>query len=721
MEKHNKIRLAIFLGLISIWAVLIFGRLFYVQVVQCDHYRKEAAEQQEKFLDLAPRRGFIFDRNWEKLAVSIETDSLNVDPQMIKNPTDTLAKFAHILSMNGYDLCKDFNNRKTRKKRFFFIKRKLNPQEKKEILELDIEGLEFCKGKSRKDCELEGHLIKHFNTAGIYFQKEYKRYYPKGSLASHILGICDLDETGIEGIEKKYNELLREDPPSIQVFKDAKGNMFPLERPGYRKKDHHLVLTIDAYLQHFAERELEKAVHAFRAYKGCVIMMDPKSGEILALAARPTFNPNQHQCFPEENRKVFPITDFYEPGSTFKVIALASLIENGHFHPREIIDCGKGCIYVHGIRISDHHPYDKLTASEVFEKSSNVGVIRLSERLSEESLYDTIKNFGFKEKTGIDLPGVRISPYVSDPSRWSGISKAVLSIGHEIAIPPIQMLTAYAAVANEGIMIQPHVAKGHLDPFGDFISYEGFSQKQLISAKTAKKINNVLERVVLFGTGQNAQIPGYSIAGKTGTAQVFDKKQNKFSDTHLVASFIGYAPSDDPRIVCLVLLDIPKGKKFYGGDVAAPVFSKIVEQTLLYFKIPPNHRMFPTEQLNETYNQNSNKAASPSSPLQKVSLIKDQRILLAQSTSSQPPRKGKKQIHDSESDQMPDLLGKSLRDAMLSLSSKGCRFRASGNGYVVRQYPEAGMTLCQNDICILELSNDSYELEQALQREGSTH
>ena len=719
LEKHNKLRLLIFLSLVSLWVGLIFARLFYLQVMQCDYYQKEAASQQEKILKLAPRRGTIFDRNGEVLAVSVETQSLYVNPQVIKNPTDTLAKFCCVLDLDRYERCRSFNNKKENNKKFFFIKRKLSPQEKRRILELDIEGLNFCKGKNRKDCEIKGDIEKHFNEAGIYFQKEHKRYYPKGFLASHIIGISDIDETGIEGLEMQYNDLLKEDPVSIQVFKDAKGNLFPLERQGYRKKENHLVLTIDAIIQHIAERELNKAFHTYHAYKGCAIVMDPKTGEILALAIRPNFNPNQINASSEKSRNNISITETYEPGSTFKIITLASLIEQGKFHPGEIIDCGKGCIYVHGKRISDHHSYDHLTALQVFEKSSNVGVIKLSERLSEDSLYQTIKRFGFKEKTEVDLPGERVSSYVRDPSQWTRTSKAYVSIGHEISVTPIQMIAAYAAIANEGVMVQPHVAKGHVDPSGHYIPFEGFFEKQVISAKTAKRMTGILENVVLHGTGQKASVSGYSIAGKTGTAQIYDKTLKAYSKDNFVASFIGYAPSDDPEIVCLVILDIPKGKKFYGGDVAAPVFSKIVEQTLLYLKIPPNHRIFLTEKLNEPYYKKySNKAASPSFPPNKAFFIKDQGLLLAQSV---PPihhfENGKKQKPISKGHHMPDLAGMSLRDAMVLLSSKGLRAHASGKGYVIRQYPDAGMTLHRNDICVLELSNDSYQLEKAHQRE----
>ncbi len=719
LEKQNKLRLVIFLGLIFLWVGLIFARLFYLQVMQSDYYRKEATARQETILNLAPRRGIIFDRNGEKLAISVEAESLIVNPQAIQNPTDTLERFSHILGLDRYELCKSFNDKKEKNRKFLFIKRKLDPKDKRKILNLDIEGLNFCKGKDRRHCEIKGDIEKHFNEAGIYFQKEYKRYYPKGYLASHVVGISDIDEKGLEGIELLYDDLLRENPSSIQVFKDASGNMFPLEHSGYRKKENHLVLTIDSFIQHITERELDKAFRTFKAFKGCAIVMDPETGEILALAVRPTFNPNCFNAYPEKNRKNISITEIYEPGSTFKVISLASLIEQGKFHSSEIINCGKGSIYIYGIRISDHHAYDYLTALQVIEKSSNVGMIQLSEKLSEESLYQTIESFRFKEKTGIDLPGEAVSPYVRDPSSWSKISKAVVSIGQEIAVTPIQMLVAYAAIANGGVMVQPHVAKGYLDPIGDFIPFEEFPKRRVISASTAKKITSILEKVVLSGTGQKATIPGYSIAGKTGTAQKFDNTIKAYSSNNFVASFIGYAPSYHPKIICLVILDIPKGKKFYGGDVAAPVFSKIVEQTLLYLQIPPNHRIFPTEKLNEPYYQKySNKAASPSPPPNKAYLIKNQNILMAQSipliNHSKDWRNRKTPWKE---DQMPDLTGMSLRDAMALLLQKGIRVQVSGSGYVIHQYPDAGMTLCNNDVCVLGLSNDSYQLENALQRE----
>ena len=716
LEKKYRSRLILFLVMTLLWCGFICTRLVYLQIVKCEDYKKEAAARQETIQDLEPRRGTIFDRNGKILAMSVETESFVINPQVIGNPSTTLAQCARVLKIDLSKLMKDFQDRKAKDKKFFFVKRKITLQEKKEILKLHIDGLDFCKGKSRYDCESKGHMEMHFREAGFSFEPEYKRYYPKGTLASHIIGVSDIDQTGLDGVESQYNSFLKGKPIYIQVTKDAAGNEFPAVEVADERSERHLVLTIDEVVQYIAEKELERAFSDAKAYKGCAIVINPSNGEILALANRPSFNLNRVAQYPSSSRRNIAITDLYEPGSTFKAIGLSALVEHDKFNPREIINCGNGTIRIAGTSIDDHHPYDALSAIEVFEKSSNVGVIKLTRRISDQEFYKEIKSFGFGEKTGIDLPGeVGCGGLVRPPSRWSKLSHAVLSIGQEIAVTPIQMLTAYSALANGGYAVQPHVAKGYIDLAGKYEQFDHHRKRKVIEEKTARTVTGVLEGVILNGTGKKARIPGYSAAGKTGTAQIFDTKLKTFLKDRYVASFVGYAPSVNPEILCLVMLDIPKGKEYYGGDVAAPAFSKIVGETLSYLQIPPNRETLSAAKLQTVYPHDPNMdTASPPFPSRAL-LVKNHADLSAfpfngpvkfsQSSETFP-------AVDVDDGLMPDLAGRSLRDALCILTKKGCMTKVSGKGYVNGQCPEAGASLSRGDICYLLLSDDLVKLQE---------
>ncbi len=718
-EKKNSSRLIIFLAFTVLWSGLICTKLFYLQVVRSETYKQEASARQEAVQSLEPQRGNIFDRNMNLLAVSVATESLAVNPQVIKDPLDTLSKICAVLNLNLYEQMKSFNEMKQKGRKFIFIKRKITPQEKSEILRLDIHGLPLCKNKTREYCEKKDHMALHFFNAGIFFEDEYKRYYPNGALASHVLGISNIDEKGLEGVESQYDSYLRGQSLNIQVLKDAAGNEFPVESVAEKKMENHLVLTIDEVIQYIAEKELERACHQTRAYKGCVIVMDPSNGEILALANRPTYNLNNISQYPTCNRKNIAITDLYEPGSTFKIIPLAALVEHDKFNPREIINCEKGSIRVAGVNIGDHHPYHLLNAVEVISKSSNVGVIKLAARLSDEQFYQYIKNFGFGRKTEIDLPGeVNGSGGVRPPSQWSKLSHAVLSIGQEISVTPMQMITSFSAIANRGFMVRPHAAKGYIDPAGIYEPFENEKQKRVLSEKTARILTGILETVVLDGTGKKANVPGYSVTGKTGTAQIFDNSMKMYRKDRFVASFIGYAPSFDPKLLCMVMLELPKGDEYYGGDVAAPVFSKIAGETLSYLQIPPNRETLSAANFQHFSPSNPSKdTASPPFPSRAL-FVKNQADLsiphyiepsrFIQHCETIPI--------DVEDGLMPDLLGRSLRDALGILSAKGCRAQVSGKGFVTAQCPEAGTALNKGDVCFLALSDNMVKWQEEMKK-----
>lgn len=719
-EKKNSSRLIIFLAFTILWSGLICTKLFYLQVVRSETYKHEASARQEAIQSLEPQRGNIFDRNMNLLAVSVATESLAVNPQVIGDPVDTLSKICAVLDLNLYEQMKNFNEMKQKGRKFIFIKRKITPREKREILRLDIHGLEFCKNKTREYCEKKDHMQLHFFNAGIFFEDEYKRCYPNGILASHVLGISDIDEKGLEGVESQYDSYLRGQSLNIQVLKDAAGNEFPVESVAEKKRENHLVLTIDEVIQYIAEKELEQACHRTRAYKGCVILMDPSNGEILALANRPTYNLNDVSKYPTCNRKNIAITDLYEPGSTFKIVPLAALIEHDKFNPREIIYCGKGSIRVAGVNISDHHPYDLLSSLEVIAKSSNVGVIKLAERISDEQFYRYIKNFGFGKKTEIDLPGeVNGSGGVRPPVQWSRLSHAVLSIGQEISVTPMQMITSFSAIANRGLMVRPHVVKGYIDPAGTYVPFDNEKQRKVLTEKSTRMLTGILENAVLNGTGKKAHVPGYSVAGKTGTAQIFDLSMKMYRKDRFVASFIGYAPSTNPEILCMVMLELPKGNEYYGGDVAAPVFSKIAGETLSYLQIPPNRETLSAANFQHFSPRNpSQDTASPPFPSRALFVKNNADISAPHSIGPSRFMQHPGTIPvDVEDGLMPDLLGRSLRDALGILSTKGYRAQVSGKGFVTAQCPEAGTLLKKGDLCVLALSDDMVKWQEEMAEE----
>lgn len=551
-------RLIVLIGFITLGFFAVFFRLVTLQGFDGPQWASRAARGHERILEVEGERGRIFDRNGQSLAVNVEVPSIFAAPSLIGDPQDTAQRLAVLLGEKQPSLLK----RIQAKKGFVWVRRKIEPAHMDEISQLGLPGI------------------------GVVMERQ--RVYPKRLLLGQTLGFANIDNQGLEGVELKYNQVLQGDRGRIIFQRDARGKLVFPKDFSYRMpasgKD--LYLTVDEVIQHVSERELDRAMESTKAKGGTVIVMDPHTGEILSMAVRPEFNPNARDGrYPGQWRNR-PITDFYEPGSTFKIFTTAGALEEGVVHLDESIFCENGKLRFAGGVLRDHHPFDWLTFREVFAKSSNIGIAKVAMRLGPERLIRYISAFGFGEKTGIDLPG-EVTGKVRPISHWSGRSLAMLSIGQEIGVTPIQIITAMGAIANGGYLMTPSIVRAVQDDDGKTVETYGPSvRRKVITGETALKMKELLEQVVLpGGTGEKAALSGYRVAGKTGTAQKFDPVSKSYATGRFVSSFLGFAPVEDPKVVILVILDEPKGV-VWGGAIAAPVFRAIAKDALHYLGIP---------------------------------------------------------------------------------------------------------------------------------------
>jgi cell division protein FtsI (penicillin-binding protein 3) len=534
-------------------------RLFELQVVDATELSKRAERQHEKSVVLEGERGTIFDRKGRILATNVEVPSIYAIPSLLRNRAAVAPDLARVLHSDRRVIFKRLRSHKN----FVWIDRKVNPDVARSAMELGIEGI------------------------GIL--NESQRFYPKRNLMGHLLGFAGMDNIGLEGIELKYDKWLRGEKGWAVVERDALGHAIFRKglNPYSPSRGKDVVLTIDEVIQHIAESELDAVMEQTLAANAAAIVMDPKSGEILALAVRPEFNPNRAESEHPDQWRNRAVTDAYEPGSTFKVVTASAALEEHVANQNDIFYCEEGKMAVAGGYVRDAEKEGYLTFREVVQKSSNIGMIKIAMRMDDDRLYRYIRAFGFGEKTGIDLEGE--SPgLIKDPQHWSGRSLASISIGQEVAATPLQVVTAVSAIANGGALMRPHLVSEIRDGDGRVVkAFPPERRRQAVSQETAAKMMNILEGTVSKnGTGEKAAIPGYRIAGKTGTAQKIDPVTRRYSRLDNVSSFVGIVPAEDPRIVVLVVVDSPKGLT-WGGTVAAPVFKNIAEQVLRYLGIRP--------------------------------------------------------------------------------------------------------------------------------------
>ena len=540
-----------------LWMLAVTGRLAYLQLIRHSDYLTRAQRQQQRTIEISPKRGEIFDRNMRPLAMSVQVDSAFAVPAEINDA----GLAAHLLSGPvgiPYDV---LEARLGAQGQFAWIQRKLTAEQSEAIQKLNLKG--------------------------IYFQKENQRFYPKHDMAAHVLGFVDPDEKGLGGIESELDSEIRGESERVMVTADARHHIFDAGQ-ALAERGASVVLTLDEKIQYVAERELAAAIAKTHAPAGTVIVMNPNNGEILALANWPKFDPNTAVTAPAEARMNRAVSAVYEPGSTFKLITLAAALDQEITRPDEVFDCLNGSIVIAGHRIHDHKPFGLLSVADILAKSSDVGAIEVAMRLGQTRFYDYIRAFGFGTPTGVDMPG-ESRGLLHRLEHWTPSSIGAVAMGQEVAVTPIQLIAAVSAIANGGTLYKPHIVQ-ELRRGDEVLPADGLlaaaEPKTVIRPQTAATLRRLMEGVVLKGgTGTLARLDGWTSAGKTGSAQKIDPNTGRYSPTQLIASFTGFAPINSPAITVLVSLDSPVGPH-EGGMVAAPVFKRVAEQVLAYLDVP---------------------------------------------------------------------------------------------------------------------------------------
>jgi cell division protein FtsI (penicillin-binding protein 3) len=557
-NKYFKFRILL-IGIFFIMAfTAIAAKAVHLQVYRSTWLSEKASRQYEKSLTIFGKRGTIYDRNRNEMAVSVDVTSIAAYPAKVENPRALAKTLADMLDLDAGTLHKKLLSKKS----FVWIKRQSTAKETISVKKRDIPGVEFI--------------------------TEYNRYYPHTTLAAQVLGFTGIDGAGLEGIEFYYNQYLQGAELNYTVFRDAHGNGFRAD-PGKSKNTSgkNLVLTIDNTIQYIAESALQETVDEYSALSGLALVMNPQTGAILALAHYPFYNPNSYSDFDKSIWRNRAINDNFEPGSTMKIFNAAGALEHGKMSAHQIFFCENGAYRIGKNVVHDIHKHAWLSLQQIVKYSSNIGAVKVVEEMGARKLHRTYSDFGFGRKSGIDFMGEaagNLSPY----STWSKIDTGAISFGHGVSVSAIQLAAAVSAIANGGDLMKPFLVSEIVDLDGnpDYVA-KPLTVRKAVSARTATIVKNILKTVITEGgTGVNAALDGYSAAGKTGTARKLGKNGKYTKDRH-TASFVGFAPADDAKITVLVIIDEPQGK-YYGGVVAAPVFKKIAEQTLNYLNVPPD-------------------------------------------------------------------------------------------------------------------------------------
>src|SRR5437870_1547246 len=565
-RNSTNLRLYLLAGIFVFWCSAICARLVYLQIFRYGSFEQRAQHQQQRTEEVSARRGIIYDRQGRELAMSINVDSVFAVPTEMPSPSSTISLIARITKQDPRELLAKCEASKT----FCWLARKPDPE-----ISVRIHSL---------------------NLRGIYFQKESKRYYPKNELATQVLGYVGMDDSGLSGVEQEYEDQLHGRPGQMLISVDARKKWFgSVEKQP--EAGQNVVLTIDEKIQYIAERELETAMRETRAITGTVVVENTRTGEILALANRPTFNPNLSKEITPDKLKNHAVSDVYEPGSTFKLVTIAGALEEKVTRPDELFDCQMGSIVFNGMRIHDSRPHGLLTVSDVLAESSDVGSIKIALRLGEDRFYKYIRAYGFGQQTGIELPG-ETRGLTKPVNRWSKVSIGAISMGQEIGISPLQLAAMVSTIGNDGQWVAPRIVATSTAPQSvpQMVVFHPASERRVISPLTAAHMKEMMQGVVLHGTGRKAVLDGYSAAGKTGTAQKIDPSTGSYSRSKYVASFAGFAPINDPAVTVAVILDSPAGLH-QGGQVAAPVFQRVAQQVMEYLHVPHDVELPPNQQI----------------------------------------------------------------------------------------------------------------------------
>jgi cell division protein FtsI/penicillin-binding protein 2 len=546
------------MGVVVLMASAIGARLYQLQVRHCQRFRARAEDQHQREFAVQATRGAILDREGRELAVSLNTESLFAHPWKIENPQRAAEVLAPVLGVSRRELLRRLRSDKP----FVYLRRFLDPE-----MAQAVRRLELPLGSGQP----------------FGFETEPKRYYPRGKLAVHVIGYATIDGDGVEGVEKQFDSVLQGDPTVYLALQDARnGQLRQLVRPPERESL-DVVLSIDMVLQHIVERELDRAMRETGAREASALLLDPSNGQVLALANRPAADLDRYPKASDAQRLNRAVVYMYEPGSTFKIVPMAAALELGRLRPNDLFYCEKGR-YRSGRRtIRDVASYETLTARQIMAKSSNIGMVKITRKLERQELWETIDRFGFGQKTGIELPG-ECSGRLQPVSTWSGLSQDSIAFGQEIGVTALQMAASIATVANDGVHVPPRVVLGTRDSDGGVRRFEPPPSQKVIDVQVARELQRMLEGVVESGTGTRAAVQGYRIAGKSGTAQV--ALAGGYSESDYVASFGGFGPVAEPRLAGLVVLHSPAGDRYHGGEIAGPIFGRIMSDALRYLRIP---------------------------------------------------------------------------------------------------------------------------------------
>jgi cell division protein FtsI/penicillin-binding protein 2 len=670
-QRRPLTRSLILAALLAIWSLAALGRLAYLQLARYGDFLARAERQQQRIVEVSPKRAEVLDRNLHTLAMSTRVDSCFAVPAEIADTKMVGRLLGRVLELPAGEI----ESRLASSRSFVWIARKLRPETAARIAALNLKG--------------------------IYFQKEDERFYPKRQLAAALLGYVDIDDKGLGGIEYALDERIRSKPGRMLIFADARRRWYESndEKPDAGSS---VVLTIDENIQFIAEKELAAAIQQTHAPAGTVVVQNPSNGQILAMANWPTFNPNAIGHSPAEARMNRAVSALYEPGSVFKVVTLSAAIDQGLTTPDDVVDCEMGAIYIGNHRIRDHAQFGRLTIAEVLAHSSDVGAIKIGLRLGGPKLYDYIRAYGFGSPSGIELPG-ESRGLLRRLENWSPISIGAISMGQEIGVTPVQMIAAMSAIANGGLLYRPQVVLGFKPETQDSVPVPP-DPKRVIRETTANAMRRMLEGVVLGGTGRLARLDGHTSAGKTGTAQKLDPGTGRYSQTELIASFVGFAPVNNPAVSILVQLDSPVGPH-EGGSVAAPVFKRVAEQVLAYLNVPQDVALPPR----------SLRAKRQPLPPAVLADVADFAPIDPEATDAPPPSPAGNAslstvaLVEGEGIAVPLLVGKTVREVIEICQRLAISPLLVGNGIVLEQQPQAGTTVARGTTITLRFGRTGAE------------
>ncbi|MGH9682030.1 MAG: penicillin-binding transpeptidase domain-containing protein [Candidatus Acidiferrales bacterium] len=650
-QRSPRLRWLVVWVLAVVWMAAVLARLSYLQLFCYSEYFTRAQHQQQRSFEISPMRGTIYDRKGRELAVSIPMDSCFADPSDIADP----AMVARLLS---------------------------------HVLDVPAEEIETQIGQASKPVRLAKKLspvtverVQAMNLRGIFFQKENRRVYPQHDLAAHVVGYVNTDEKGLGGVELSLDKLIRGRPGRVMLMADGRKQLYD-RREAAADPGASVALTIDETIQYIAEKELARGIAETHAKNGSVVVQDPNTGALLAVANWPTFDPNDAGKYSDDVRMDRAVSAAYEPGSTFKTVTMTAAIENGVTNPNELVDCQMGSILVAGRLIHDWHPFGILSVRDVLAHSSDVGTIKIALRLGAPKFYDAIRTFGIGQLTDIALPGENRGLFRS-LDRWTPSSIGSIAIGQELSVTPIQLISAISALANGGTLHRPRVVQEIHGENGDLPLPSVAPDRQVTDPETAATVRGMMESVILDGTGKRfAQLDGYTAAGKSGTAQKIDPATGRYGPGQFMASFVGFAPVNEPAVTILVVLDTPVGIH-EGGPTAGPVFKRVAEQVLAYLDVPHDVPLPPDKE--------TAKAAHPAAT-QAVKADLEEARYQAAVVGAPKIRTDAPTVAFSDTGELivPDLSGQTVRGVTESCSRLGLVPALIGDGIALEQSPGAG-------------------------------